>query len=201
MKVESFQCRSARQTYWLCRCECGRAVTITTGALRSGATKSCGCLWAEKIRTIGTKHGHTSGMNRPRLYGVWSMIKQRCLNPKNKKYKYYGARGITICEEWAHDYQAFYEWAINNGYELGLEIERKNNDGNYCPSNCTWVTHKEQERNQRANHLITINGQTQVLAVWSEQSGISRSKIMSRIKRGWGNDRLLEPVKPKQKAV
>ena len=103
--------------------------------------KSCGCNRIESIK----KHGEI----KTKLYSVWKSMKQRVLNPKDKGYKNYGGRGITICPEWTNDYIVFRDWTLSNGYAEGLQINRINNDGNYEPSNCNWITNKENQRNRR----------------------------------------------------
>jgi hypothetical protein len=128
-----------------------------------------------------------------RLYGVWSGMKTRCYNKKHSDYKYYGGRGIKICDEWKNDFPAFREWAEANGYAdfLNLEIDRMDNDGNYCPENCRWVIHKIQTRNNRGNFMLTINGITHCLSEWCEIYNISHQVFQSRIKHGWSEERAI----------
>ena len=113
--------------------------------LRSGDTRSCGCFWEEIVSEINTKHGY---YKHP-LYGIWNNVKSRCSNKNNKDYKDYGGRGITICDEWKGGPKSFIEWSENNGWKKGLYIDRKNNDGNYCPSNCRFVTSFINSQNTR----------------------------------------------------
>lgn len=115
---------------WLCRCDCGQYTTSTTSNLLRGASASCGC--------VRTKH-HGKGT---RLYRIWTGIKDRCLNPASKYRSRYGGRGISVCEEW-RDFKNFQEWAMANGYASDLEVDRINNDGDYCPDNCRWITKRE----------------------------------------------------------
>lgn len=108
------------------------------------------------------KHGFCG----TKIYKKWEDMKSRCNNPNNKRYKDYGGRGIKICNEWLSDFMNFYNWAINNGYKEGLSIERINNDGNYEPSNCKWITRAEQMRNTRNCHYIEYKGETHCISEW-----------------------------------
>jgi hypothetical protein len=126
---------------------CGNEFKANTNNVVQGKTRSCGCY--RKRRANETHKTH--GLIGTRLYGIWSDIKSRTLNPKYKQYNDYGGRGITICDEWKNDVKSFYDWAMSNGYEegKGLSIDRIDNDGNYCPENCRWTTITIQNRNQR----------------------------------------------------
>ena len=130
---------------WLCQCECGNTKIILGNSLLSKLTLSCGCYNKELVKKVNIKHN----MSYSRLYKVWQGMKTRCYNPNFIYYCNYGGRGIMICDEWKNDFSKFYEWAINNGYKEGLTIDRINNDGNYEPDNCRWITRAEQNRNQR----------------------------------------------------
>ena len=127
------------QVYWLCQCTCGNTVIVRSTCLNSGNTTSCGC----------TEHRIKHGMSRSRIYRIWVGIKSRCNNEKHYWYSYYGGRGIQVCDEWKNDFISFYNWAINNGYQDNLSIDRINNNGNYEPTNCRWTTSKEQLENRR----------------------------------------------------
>ena len=115
------------------------------------------------------------------LYSAWNRMCRRCYNPKDHKYYRYGARGISVCNKWRNNYDAFYEWAINNGYKLGLSLDRINNDGNYEPSNCRWTTQKVQMRNTSRNKIIKYKGETRCLAEWCEILNLPYNAILKRI--------------------
>lgn len=125
------------------------------------------------------------------LWSKWQCMKQRCSNPNDISYKYYGGRGISVCEEWKNSYQAFCEWAMNNGYNTGLSLDRIDNDKNYCPENCRWVPLVEQKRNKRSAHYITINGETKFLAEWARVAGINPRTIYRRLDRGLSGEDLI----------
>lgn len=161
-------------TRYLCQCDCGTIREFTLGELKR--SNSCGCI----KKTL-------NGLSRidTRLYGIHQKIKDRCLNPQNDHYQNYGARGITICKEWIESYISFYKWALNNGYTDKLTIDRIDVNGDYEPSNCRWITPKEQAYNKRSNIKITINGETHCLAEWCRIYKTSHNLAYKRIKRNW----------------
>lgn len=120
---------------------------------------------------------------RDRLNVIYSHMKARCYNKNRWNYQYYGARGIKICDEWKNNYQAFKKWALENGYQDNLSIDRIDVNGNYCPENCRWTTDKEQKNNTRRNHYITYNGKTQSMSKWAEELNISYTVLRARINR------------------
>ena len=140
---------TSKRTKWICKCKCGKMKSIYHSHLISGATTSCGCYQKEKAKEYKTKHNmtHTSLHNR------WKSMKQRCLNANCKAYKNYGARGIKICDEWL-EFNNFYNWSINNGYDEKLELDRIDNDKDYSPSNCRWVTPLINNHNRRITAKI-----------------------------------------------
>ena len=190
------------QSMWLCQCSCGNTCTYAGGSLRKGKVKSCGCYYKEVRKDIAhisiakTKHGDSFS----RLYYVWNDIKSRCNNPKDISYKNYGALGISVCDEWAHDYLKFKNWAMANGYDPTAErgqctIDRVDVHGNYEPSNCRWISAKEQASNKRNTCYITYGGKTLSARAWADITGIPRGTIYSRYKRGWAPKEILSRCK------
>lgn len=126
-----------------------------------------------------------------RLYNIWSRMKQRCFNKKYHGYHYYGGRGITVCKEWL-DYLPFHNWAMSNGYENNLTLDRKDNNRNYEPGNCRWITHKEQQNNKSSNVVIEFNGKKLNSTQWSIELGFTRGVLYGRLnKLGWSIERAL----------
>lgn len=144
-------------TRWLCECDCGNKKIISGKSLRNGHTQSCGCYHKKQISKLNLKHGKSN----LRIHKIWSNIKQRCFNENNLRYQYYGARGITICNEWKDDFMSFYNWAMMNGYKDNLSIDRIDVNGNYEPSNCRWATQSEQNANTR-NRKNSTTGQRNI---------------------------------------
>lgn len=172
----------------LCKCECGNFKIARASNVYYGGTRSCGCLFNEGNNL---KHGG----RRTRLYQIWKSMRERCNTPTCKTYKYYGAKGITICKEW-DDFNVFREWALNNGYSDNLTIDRIDVYGNYEPSNCRWATYKQQANNTTRNHRIEFGGKNLTLTEWSELLGIKRGTLWGRLKKGWSvSDALTKKVK------
>ncbi len=144
--------RKGRKVVWVCLCACGNFTEVKSDSLGSGRTKSCGCFMIDQTKkaNIGNKysikHGDALSSKKSRLYTIWSHMKERCSNPNDKKYRRYGGRGIKVCDDWRDNYSAFKSWAISNGYRDDLTIDRIDNDGNYEPSNCQFITRSENSR-------------------------------------------------------
>lgn len=169
---------------WKCLCDCGKEKVVRGGHLTSGKSQSCGCSRRrEGAIKIGQKN-RTHGMRKTRLYRVWCAVKSRCSNPHNNRFKIYGGRGITVCEEWQR-FEPFRDWALANGYTDELTIDRKDHDANYCPENCRWASQKTQSNNRRNNHKITVDGETKTISEWAKRNGLSAKTIETRLQRGW----------------
>lgn len=187
-----------KNTRWLCQCDCGNEVYVLSYQLTGGKTKSCGCMKRETPERF--KCYDSIQKQNPRLHTIWSGMKQRCFNPKSKDYKNYGARGITVCDEWKDSFQTFCSWSKGNGYSDSLTIDRIDPNGNYCPENCRWIPLSEQSKNTRLtfnNRFYTINGITKTYEEWAEESGISVNLFSLRVSRGMSEDKILLPaIKP-----
>lgn len=161
---------------WLCRCECGRERIIQGAILRSGASRSCGCFSNE----LRSKALAVHGMGEDNRYGIWRAMKERCRNPEVMHYRYYGGRGIQVCQRWDESFMAF---AADMGRRPSgsHSIHRINNDGDYEPGNCRWATRTEQMRMTRRNRRIRYDGITLCLAEWAASIGISHSGLSHRL--------------------
>ena len=153
LTVVAFDGIRKRKAYWKCVCDCGLTVVVPGNNLRTGNTKSCGCLHREAVAKVGEKNRtHGEGHdNKTRLYTIWCGMRQRCSYPKHVAWKHYGGKGVKVCEEW-NDYTAFKAWALANGYTDELSIDRIDPAKDYCPENCRWLTRSENTARANKNH-------------------------------------------------
>jgi hypothetical protein len=181
-----------RHLRWVCLCVCGRTAVVTGKQLRSGKTRSCGCLARETARRTATKHGGSAS----REYLIWKGMKTRCSNPKADSFPRYGGRGITVCERWS---RSFADFLVDMGpAPPGMTIERVDNSLGYGPGNCRWATGAEQQSNRRNNVLITLDGETRTLAEWCRIKGVNYFTARTRIISGVAPARALDPERMKK---
>lgn len=177
------------QVLWTLQCDCGAVIRTTGTHLRKGRVKSCGCLNNEATAARSRTHGK----RRTPTYNVWATMRARCDNPKSIGFLNYGGRGIRVCGRW-HDFANFLA-DMGERPGKGYSIDRKDNNGDYCPENCQWATRIEQGRNRRSNVLLTFNGKTMTVADWSRETGIRQQVIRRRLNLGWSHeDTLSRPV-------
>lgn len=174
------------------RCDCGKIKNINLWSVLFGKTYSCGCYVLEKNSKL-------NGISKTRVYSIFRRMKERCYNPKNKRYSSYGARGIRICNEWLNKNDGivnFYNWSMSHGYKDNLTIDRIDVNGNYSPNNCRWITNKEQQNNKTNNVYITYKGERKTISQWAEFLGVNKSTLDYRIIRyNWPLERAFnEPV-------
>lgn len=167
---------------FICKCDCGNEIIVLATNLLKNHTRSCGCRKGNYITDKKTKHGMSKNS---RIYRIYSKMKCRCCNPTNPAYKNYGGRGIKVCDEWLdkdNGFINFYNWAVQNGYQNDLSIDRIDVNGNYEPSNCRWATDIEQANNKRSNHYLVYKGEKHTVIEWSRILGICYSSMQRRIK-------------------
>lgn len=181
------RCGSDKQknATWKCLCDCGNQTVKSGVYLRNGDTKSCGCLHKETVTALMSTHKKS----KTRLYRVWSGMKTRCYNPNSSNYKYYGGKGIKMCDLWANDFDAFSEWAIKNGYDENAPVQNCTIDRidplkGYSPENCRWVNQKRQCNNQTSNKILVCDGVEHTMSEWADILGIKYTTLRARIRRG-----------------
>jgi hypothetical protein len=168
---------------WRCICECGRESIVAGSNLRSGHTVACMRCRGEATSERITTHGKS----KEPIYRVWESMKSRCERPEVKSFKDYGGRGISVCEEW-HDPSTFFGWAMSNGYKSGMEIDRIDVNGNYCPDNCRLVSRLENSNNKTNNKVIEHNGEKKTLAEWARYYGVNYKNLSRNLKKGYTLD-------------
>lgn len=164
---------------WLCKCECGTIRKVLSCNLLSGKSISCGCVQREKAGKINKTHG----LSKTRIYRIYKGMKSRCYNHNNPAYNYYGGRGIKMCDEWLNDFMNFYNWAMSNGYNDTLSIDRINVNNGYSPNNCRWIDTLGQANNKRTNFVLNICGKTHTIAEWCKLNNINPPTLYSKLYR------------------
>lgn len=167
-------------THWRCQCDCGNEAVVVNAHLVNGYTKSCGCLRKEFCKSDKINRTYIDGRINDRLYHIYYTMLDRCNNPNSTNYKNYGERGIIVCKEWKESYESFRDWSYKNGYKRDLTIDRIDVNGNYEPSNCRWVTMKEQQYNKRDTVYHEINGKRYTFRDLAEKYNIDVKKLRYR---------------------
>lgn len=168
---------------WEFQCECGTTSIKPLWIVKNGKSRSCGCLQKEAASRARRTHGFTSNGKTHPIYGVWADMVQRCTNPHRQFWRIYGGRGIKVCDRWRL-FENFKDDMFPT-YQHGLTLERKDNNGDYCPENCTWTTKQAQCLNQRRARIVVFNGVRLNLSVWASKIGIGQGTLAYRIKH-WG---------------
>ena len=182
--------------FWLVQCDCGEERVMSSSEWNRHARMSCGCYQRESASKRAFEQHLTHGKTGTRLYAIWSSMIRRCETKSCKEYPLYGGRGISVCDEWRKDFTAFEKWMLEHGYDDSAPrgqctLDRKDNDGNYCPENCRVATQKEQSRNRRSNRLLTYNGVTKTMVEWAEEYGLSVGTLRDRLSYGWSIEECL----------
>jgi len=174
-----------QQAYWHCRCECGKERTICGGALRSGHSRSCGCIKSNNVKT--------HGMTKSPEYKAWASMKARCLRPSCERYRNYGGRGISICERWVDSFEAFYK---DMGPCNGMTLERKNVNLGYAPDNCIWLPAKGQYLNRTDSRIIDGCGKRLNLSTWATAIGMDISLLSFHLRKERGVEQIWRSRNP-----
>jgi hypothetical protein len=175
---------------WDCLCDCGNITRVLGNNLKTGNTKSCGCLNKERAVETKTIHGQAKKGQVSRGYICWHNMKERCYNPNDKSYKNYGGRGIKVCDRWLSSFENFYE--DMGDCPKGLSLDRKDNDGDYTPENCRWSTNEEQRSNTRRSAWLKHEGETDTITRWARSKDMKVATLANRLNvYGWSIERAL----------
>lgn len=175
------------------KCDCGNVRVHSKYVLSAKRSTSCGC-FRKEAQSQRRKDNAIHNLSNHPLYGIWRGIKRRCYLKSDPSYKNYGGRGIIMCKEWLDSFKPFYDWSILNGWMIGLEIDREDNDGNYHPYNCRYVPPKVNMRNTRRNRNLTFNGVTKCITDWAIDLGVTPKCLDGRLKR-WSVEKTLTTPK------
>jgi len=186
LTIIAFDHQHFKRKYYKVACDCGNEKVVCLQDMKQGDTVSCGC------QKKSGDSARTHGCCKTRLYNIWCNMKSRCEKNTNKVFKYYGGKGVSVCDEW-QDFSNFKKWADENGYSDKLTIDRVDSNGNYCPENCRWVGQLEQANNKCNNHFISYKGITKSMASWCRELGLNYYKIRSRLTHyNWSVERAFE---------
>lgn len=174
---------SVSRTFAKCLCDCGKMVDLCYMDVKTGHTKSCGCWKKQRLKKLSDD---TIGYKYERI--IWWNMKRRCSDPSATSYSLYGGRGIKVCDRWVCSFHDFIS-DIGRRPSRAHSIERRDNNGNYEPSNCFWATDKEQANNRRSSRMVTYRGETKSVALWSDELGLNYHRVRARILNGWDAER------------
>lgn len=195
LKLELRQDGKQKNTFASCRCECGNEKEVRLKHLKAGKIVSCGCNKAEKAKATCIKKNTIHNNSKTKLYSIWIGIKGRCNYPSSLHYKNYGGRGIKLCEEWLI-FDNFQKWAMSTGHKPELVLDRINPNGNYEPSNCRWVTIKQNCNNKRNNVRYECWGESKTIPEWIEDNRCrckNQTTLFYRIRKlNWNIERAIK---------
>lgn len=180
-------------TRWLCECDCGRRRTVSSQLLRSGRSRSCGCLRDEMMMQGGPNGSKTDSITR--LKKIWFSICRACEDKHNPRYAKFGAKGIKMCKEWRSNYHKFANWSFANGYRADTFLLRFDKDQDYAPWNCHWTDEMNKGQGRKGSIMLTANGETHSMAEWSRITGLHRSSIEERLLRGATPEEAVSPIR------
>ena len=180
--IEMVGTNKHRHAVWMFKCDCGNITCAEAACVIRGGTKSCGCLNTE-VRKSGDNRRKYQCKNET-LYKRWLSMKERCQNPNDDSYKkWYGSKGITVCDEWKNDFEAFQEWSLSNGFSEELSLDRIDPDGNYSPENCRWANSIQQANNKHNNRIIIVDDRKFTLTELSKEYPISTCTFYAKRKK------------------
>jgi len=168
---------------WVCQCDCGKRKAVMIGNLKTGATTSCGCVAKKALVKRSTKHGKAERSNLTPEYQAWKGIRKRIFNPKDAAYLHYGGRGIRLCDRWKESFE-FFLADMGEKPTPKHSVERRDNDGDYCPENCYWATPLQQSRNTSRSRKVDYKGQVKTVSEWAETLNINYMTLFTRLYRG-----------------
>ena len=199
LTVVRFDHKENGRKYYLCQCDCGNFKIVSNHSLKSGNTKSCGCLHKE-ILIQRNKDNRVHHPENERLLRIWRAMLHRCYKETDEHYDYYGGRGIKVCDDW-HDFEAFQKWALVNGYADNLTIDRLDGNKDYCPENCSWATMTVQNNHKSDTKWLTYKGKTQSLSDWCRELGLDYFRTKTRLNSlGWSVEDAFEYGKYKKES-
>lgn len=181
--------RNNSQYMWKCKCICGKIVSVLKSNLERGSIKSCGCRKSENISIARKIHGLT----KTKEYSSFNKMRHRCLNKNNPRYKDYGERGITVCNEWLNSFETFLE-DMGKSPSTKHSLERINNDLGYSKENCRWATNEEQANNKRSNRFITYNNETLTVSQWAHKFNVAPIFIFKKLYKEENEIEILEQL-------